>query len=83
MKIVRLKVYIIFSQSDDIALHAVKVTTVSSNLTKCQTCTVIAILYLGQYLTKSYGIQTLHDGRLVQGISAHARFDYIDLDARS
>ena len=31
------------------------------------------VLYLGQYL--SCGIQTWHDGRLMHGIQAHARFD--------
>ena len=37
--------------------------------------------YLGQYL--SYFIQTWHAGRPIHGIYAHARFDDLDLDARS
>ena len=38
-------------------------------------------LYLGQYLR--YGIQPWHDVRRRHGIYTHARFDYIDYDAKS
>ena len=46
-----------------------------------QTWLLFNLQYLGQYL--SYYIQTWHVGSLVDAIDAHARFDYIDLDARS
>ena len=36
---------------------------------------------LGQYLID--GIQTWHDGRLIDGIDAHTHFGVVDLDARS
>ena len=37
--------------------------------------------YVGQYL--SYYIQTWHDSRFMDAIYAHARFDDLDLVARS
>ena len=42
---------------------------------------VLCQLYLGHYL--SYVTQSWHDGRLVHGIYAHARFDDLHLDPRS
>ena len=42
-------------------------------------CSVIVIYWT----SLSYGIQTWHDGRLMNGIYAHAHFDDLDLDARS
>ena len=43
--------------------------------------TTFYLQYLGQYL--SYYIQTCHDGRLMDAIYAHARFDDLDLDVTS
>ena len=76
VKIVRQKVYVIFSQSDDLAVHARS--QLRLKVDKCLTCTIIliAIIYLGQYL--SYGILTWHDGRSVHGISAHDHFDDLE-----
>ena len=71
VKIVREKAYTIVSQSDDLALHSRS--QLRHNLDKCLTCTII-----GQYL--SCGIQTWHADRLMHDISAHARFDDLDLD---
>ena len=73
VKIVLLKVYIIVSQSDDLALHS------RSQLDKSYTCTIIAISRTAFKLWHP----TWHDGRLMHGISAHARFSDLDLDARS
>ena len=75
---VSLKVYIIFCQSDDLALHSRS--QLRLNLDKSLTCT-IANQYLRHY--SSYGIPTSHDDRLIHGICAHARFDDLDLDAMS
>ena len=47
-------------------------------LGNCSTCTITAIR---QYLC--YGIRTWRDGRRMQGMYAHARFDDLDLYARS
>ena len=66
VKIVRLKVYIIFCQYDDLDLRQ-KVDNV-----------VVVVIAISR--TLSYGIQTWHDGRLMYGIHAHARFDDVDLD---
>ena len=80
-KIVRLKVYIIFSQSDDLDLHSRS--QLRLKLDTFLSCCLIVIGYLGQYYV-SYGIQTWNDGRLVHGIYyVHAHSDYLDLDARS
>ena len=43
--------------------------------------TTFILQNLRQYV--SYYIQTEHDGRLMNVLSAHARFDDLDLDARS
>ena len=65
VKIDRLKVDIIFSQSDDLDLHSRSQPRL--RVAKCFTCTIIVTdIYLGQYL--SHGIQTWHDGRLTHGI---------------
>ena len=40
-------------------------------------CNIRTVLIL------SYYVQTWHDGRLMDAIYAHARFDDLDLDARS
>ena len=68
VRIVRLKVYIICSQSDDLALHSRS--QLRLKLDKSLTCTIIA---LSRTVCLSYVIQTWHDGRLMHGISAHAR----------
>ena len=77
VKIIRLKVCIIFSQSDDLDLHS------RSQLLLKRQCFNLYYNsnYLGQYL--SYGIPTWHDDRLMYGMYAHARFDDLGLDARS
>ena len=73
VKIVRLKVYIIFSQSDDPALHSRSQLRLKRD--KCVTCTITAI---------SRTIFNLwHDGKRIHGISTPARFDDLDLGARS
>ena len=54
VKIVRRKVLIIFSQSDDLALHSRS--QLCLKLDKCLTCTIIAIFW-----TVNHGIQTWHD----------------------
>ena len=43
--------------------------------------TIFYLQYLGQYL--SYYIHTWHDGRLMDALYAHARFDDLDLAAMS
>ena len=43
--------------------------------------TTFNLQYLRQYV--SYYIQTWHDGRLMDALYAHSRFDDLDLDARS
>ena len=78
MKIVRLKVWISFSQSDDLAIHSRS--QVRLKLDKCLTCTITAI---SRTVFISYGIQTWHDGRHMHGISAHAHAGGLDLDERS
>ena len=72
MKIFRPKVYIIFSQSDDLDLHSRS--QLRLKLDKCFTCSVIVI---------SRGIQIWHDDRPMHGIYPHARADDLDLDTRS
>ena len=46
-----------------------------------QTLLLFNLQYLGHYL--NYSIQTWHDGRLMDVLYAHARFNDLDLDARS
>ena len=75
VKIVRLKVHITFSQSDDLALHSRS--QVRLKLDKRLTCTIVVI---SRAVFTLYGIQTWHDGRFMHGTSAHARFDTLDLD---
>ena len=77
VKIVRLKVYnnllslmtLLFTQGHNCI----------SNWTICLTCSIIAISRTVFKLWQS----TCHDGRHMHGTYAHARFDHLDLDARS
>ena len=45
---------------------------------RLKTLLLFDLQYLGQYL--SYYVQPWHDGRLMHGIYAHARFDDLELD---
>ena len=68
MNTVPLKIYIIFSQPDDLALHSRSQLRLKLDI-QCLTRARI-VLFRTRYL--SYGIQTWHDGRLMHGIPAHA-----------
>ena len=79
VKIVRLKVYVIVSQSDDLDLQSrsqlrLKVDKSFNAYFNSNISDTISAM----------GIQTCHGGRLkMHGIHAHAPFDDLDLDARS
>ena len=81
VKILRLKVYVIFLQSGDLNLQSRS--QLRLKLGKKMFNLYYNSHYLGQYLR--YDIQTWHDGRLMNGIIyAHARsFRWPDFDARS
>ena len=71
VKIVRVNVYMTIDNPK---------TDLHSQITS-QTGLLFNLQYLGQYLM--YYIQTWHDGILMDAIYAHARFDDLNLDARS
>ena len=77
VKIVHFKVYIIFAQSDDLALNSRS--QLRLGLHRCLTCTIIAISWIVFKLWHSpwYNFRLMHD------VYAHAHFDDLDLDARS
>ena len=74
VKIVRPTYCVIFSPSDDLALHPRSQLRLKRD--KCFTCTIIAISRT--VVSLSYGIQTWH----VIYNHAHARVDNFDLDAK-
>ena len=77
VQIFQLKVYIMFSQSNDLVLH-------SRSQLRLKTWQMFNLYYnsnISQYL--SCGIQTWYDSRHMHGIYAHAHFDNLGLDARS
>ena len=60
-------------QSDDLGLY-------SRSQVRLKTTVLFNLQYIEQYL--SYYIQTLYDGRLMDALHAHTRFDDLDLGAR-
>ena len=71
VKIVPTKGLYNYCQSDDLDFH-------SRPHSASQTLPLFNLQYLGQYLI--YYTQTWHDGRIMHGIYAHARFDDLELD---
>ena len=77
VKIVRLKLYIIVSKSEDLALH-------SRSQLRLKLDNILNLYYNSHISDRilSYGIQTWHDGRPMGAIYDHARVDDLELDAR-
>ena len=72
VKIVSLKVYMTIASP---------MTLTFNSRSQMRLTLLFNLQYLEQYL--SYYVQTWHDGKLIHGIYAHARFDDLDLDAKS